>query len=285
VKATPSKLHERGVGQLTRRSSLRTYLDIIRASAREDSANARRLVAGVAVSVIRVGLIAAIYKVAYAHSAARTSLPYANALWSIAAYFAFILNLGIRNVFKIVDREVRTGVVEVGVIKPIDWRLYKICELLGKNGLEFLAQLIVLPIALLIFVGAPDMSHLTFLDSAAFVLLTLLAMIVASAMFLTVGLAAFWLQDAQPVYRILDKLTLVFGGAFVPIALLPHATQILVRYSPFGVYAAPTQLFNPQILPSLGPMVLAAVAWSAFLVFLCDRVWQRAMSKIEVNGG
>lgn len=265
--------------------TLRPYLHIIRTAAREDSANAKRLVGGVLVSVVRVGLIAAVYNVAYQHFSGRPGLSYENTVWSIAIYFAFILNLGLRNVFKIVERQVKTGAVEVGIIKPVDWRLARVCELVGKNGLEFLLQLVVLPLFLLLVVGLPDVSHLSWANILAFGFLTVLAMVAASAMFLTVGLTAFWLNDAQSVFRILDKIIVVFGGAFVPIALLPHAAQLFVRYSPFGVYAAPTQLFNPALAHNMGPMLISAAVWSVVLVLLCNAVWRRAMARIEVNGG
>lgn len=264
--------------------SLKPYVKIVRTSVREDSANAKRLMLGLAVSLIRVGLIAAIYEVAYRH-APHLGLSYKNAVWSIAIYFAFILNLGLRNVFKIVNRDIQTGAVEVGLIKPLDWRLSKVSELLGKNGLEFLLQLIVLPFFLLVVVGAPDLSHLSLGSILVFLLLTVLAMITASAMFLTVGLTAFWLNDATPVYRLLDKAALILGGGFVPIALLPHVAQVFVRYSPFGVYAAPTQLFNPGVVPVLWPTFVSAVLWSFALVCLCQWVWRRAEQRIEVNGG
>jgi ABC-type uncharacterized transport system permease subunit len=263
---------------------MKPYLHIIRTAAREDNANGKRLAGGVLVTVIRVSLIAAIYKVAYAH-AGSVGLSYANAVWSIAVYFTFILNLGLRNIFKVVDQAVQTGAVEVGIIKPIDWRLSKISELLGKNGLEFLVQLVVLPVYLLFLVGPPEVGHLSLASVSAFLLLTTLAMVTALAMFISVGLTSFWLNDAQPVYRILDKLAIIFGGGFVPIALLPHVAQLFVRYSPFGVYAAPTQLFNPNVIPVLLPTLLSAVTWSVILVFFCQFIWRRAMLRIEVNGG
>ncbi len=267
-------------------ANMRVYWHIFFTALREDSANAKRFLAGMAASVVRIVFIAAIYKVAYAlGSRSSGGLSYANAMWSIAVYFAFLLNLGIRNVFRVVDREVRTGVVEVNIIKPVGWRLSKVCELLGKNAMEFLGQLVALPLLLFALVGAPDMSFMTPMGVLAFVLLTLLAMVSAASMFLTVGLTAFWLDDATPTYRILDKLALVFGGGFVPIALLPHAAQAFVRYSPFGVYAAPTQFFNQNIMPVLGTTVVAAVLWSVVLLGICNYVWRRALVRIEVNGG
>jgi ABC-type uncharacterized transport system permease subunit len=264
---------------------MKPYLYIIRTAAREDRANAKRLIGGMLISTLRVGMIAAIYQMAYQHAAGKSGLSYENAVWSIAIYFAFIVNLGLRNIFRLVESAVRTGAVEVGITKPIDWRLGKVCELLGKNGLEFLLQLVILPLFLLLTIGVPSVSHLSAISVLAFALLTVLAMVAASALFLTIGLVAFWLNDAQSVFRIFDKLAMIFGGAFVPIALLPHAAQAFVRYSPFGVYAAPTQLLNPAATHLLAQTVLSAALWSVILVWFCQFVWRRAMARVEVNGG
>jgi len=71
----------------------------------------------------------------------------------------------------------------------------------------------------------------------------------------------------------------------VPIALLPQTVQLFVRYSPFGVYSAPTQLFNPALTQHIVPMLVSAVFWSVVMLAFCQFVWRRAMMRIEVNGG
>lgn len=263
---------------------IKPYLRVVQMHARADRANNSRLIGAVLLSVARVGLLAAIYRVAY-QTLPVSSLSYPNAVWSLAIYYAFILNLGLRAVFTLVNQEVRSGDIEVALLRPLDWPLSKICELLGKNGPEFLIQLVVLPLALLLFVGPPDVSHLSWGIGAGFMVLTVLSIVTASALFLTVGLLAFWLTDAQPVFRLVDKIILIFGGGFVPIALLPAAVQVFVRYSPFGVYAAPTQLFNPAIGSHMVATLIAAVGWSLALIVLCQFVWTRAQRRVEVNGG
>ena len=265
-------------------AKIRPYWRILAVYSRADSANPIRFGVAIAIQVVRVVFIAAIYRVAYNHAPIGL-LSYPNAVWSVAAYFAFIMNLGLRNLFTIVNNDVLSGIVEIALIKPLDWRLSKVCILIGSNGREFLVQLLVMPLILLLLVGPPNLSHLSPVVDISFLVLMLLAIVTASSMFLTVGLCAFWLNDAQPVYRILDKVALIFGGGFVPIALLPVAAQTFVRFSPFGVYAAPTQLFNPGIVPHLPVTLISAVVWSVVLVGLCQWVWLRAQERIEVNGG
>lgn len=261
----------------------RPYLRVLTASARENSANPRQIVAAISVSLFRVFLLSAIYAVAYKFG--KAGLSYENAIWSLAIYFAFIINLGIRDLFKAVEQDVQSGEVELQLIKPLDWRLTKICQAIGKNCIEFTLQLIVLPLFLLLIVGVPDVSFWSPMFLLSFVVLTVFAVVSACCLFMCVGLTAFWLNDAKSVFRMVDKTILVFGGAFVPIALLPPAIQTVVRFSPFGVYAAPTQLFNPAVTSVLTGYLLSAVFWTICLILLNNLMWRRAQSRIEVNGG
>lgn len=261
----------------------RPYWGVLVSSAREDSANPKQIVASIGVSIFRVFLLTAIYAVAYKFGGA--SLTYQNAIWSLAVYFAFIINLGIRDLFKVVEQDVQSGEVELQLIKPLEWRLVKICQLIGKNGIEFILQLLVLPTFLFLTIGQPDISFWSAIFLASFVVLTLFSIVSASYLFMSIGLSAFWLNDSKSVFRLFDKTILVFGGGFVPIALLPHIVQDAVRLSPFGVYAAPTQLFNPNIAAALPAYLLSAVFWTAALILISNFIWHRAQARIEVNGG
>lgn len=265
-------------------ANLKAYWHVMMMSAREDRANPLRVAGAVFIDVVRLILLAAIYKVAY-HAVGSASLPYANALWSIGLYFTLVIGLGTRNVFKLIDRDIKSGAVEAGLIKPLDWRMVKICIIIGKNLLETAAILVATVITLTILVGLPDMHFATPGFVLGYVAIMLLAIIASSALFVAVGLTAFWLNDAQPTFRIVDKFILIFGGAFVPIALLPEVIQGVVRYSPFGVYAASTQLFNQGLVAHLMPTIIASLAWTIVTVVFCNWVWKRAEHRIEVNGG
>ena len=265
---------------------LPAYLHVMRMAGREDRANPARIVGSIFLGIVRIILLAAIYKVAYhAVSSTSSTLPYSNALWSIAVYFALVIGLSMRNVFKLVDREVKDGSVETALIRPLDWRLTKICIQLGKNVLEAFLLAIAFIITLSVLVGAPDISFWNVGFVVGSVVLICLAIIASSALFVTVGLTAFWLNDAMPVYRIVDKFIMIFGGAFVPIALMPGVVQDVVRYSPFGVYAASTQLFNPGLQYHLLPTIISSVIWTILTVLFSNWVWKRAEARIEVNGG
>lgn len=263
---------------------LKAYGHIIRIAAREDSANPQRLAVAVLQLLCRLLLIVAIYHAAYLANP-HPGLAYSNAMWSIGLYLAFVMALGIRNVVLLIESDIKTGAVETLLVKPLDWRLVALCRLVGKNSIEFLIQLIAIPLLLWLVVGLPDVSYMTWQMLPGFIVLVFLCVSTVAAMFILTGMSAFWLNDAKSVYRIVDKLMAAFAGAFVPIALMPAAIQTFVRLSPFGVYASPQNVFNPSFSSLLVPTLLAAIFWSVVLWLTCEFVWRRVQRRIEVNGG
>ena len=49
-----------------------------------------------------------------------------------------------------------------------------------------------------------------------------------------IGCAAFWLQDASPVYWIWQKFNFVLGGLILPLSLYPEWLQKVAYLSPFS---------------------------------------------------
>jgi len=265
-------------------NQIKAYWRVFAAAAREDRANPKRLISATIQAVCRVFLVVEIYRIAYAVSGNHT-LPFANAMWTIALCFVFFLNLGIRNMYIPVEIEIKTGTVETSLINPLDWRLVKFAQLLGKSSLEFLVQLIIMPLVLLIMVGPPNIAHLTPGLGLLFFAFAIMSVVTAAALFMTVGLAAFWLNDAKSVFRIVDKMGLICCGTFVPIAFLPDVMQQIIRFTPFAIYAAPTRIFDPTALNTLTPTIISGVIWTLGMIAICEFVWRRANKKMEVNGG
>jgi ABC-type uncharacterized transport system permease subunit len=188
-------------------------------------------------------------------------------------------------VARLIDLEVKLGTIETGLIKPLDWRIVKLCQLLGKSTLEFLLQLIILPITMLIFVGPPDVSFITPAIFAGLAVLLVFSMIIPACLFTIIGLTAVWTNDAMPIFRIVDKTAAVLTGSFVPVALLPGVMQEILRWSPFGIYSAPQLFFNPQTPSIIVPTLISGVLWVGLMLLFVQIVWKRVERKVEVNGG
>jgi ABC-type uncharacterized transport system permease subunit len=262
----------------------KAYWRVFATSAREDGANPQRLISGLVQNFIRIWLVIVIYGVAYKFNP-HPGLSFANTIWTFGLFFAFVLNLGLRNIARVIDAEVKLGTIETGLIKPLDWRLVKLFQLLGKSTLEFGLQLVILPITMLLTVGPPDVSFISPLVFAGLLVLLVCSMIIPATLFTIIGLTAVWTNDAMPIFRIVDKSCAVLTGSFVPIALLPGVMQTILRWSPFGIYAAPQLFFNPNVPTILVPTLISAVLWVTIMLVASKFMWSRVARKVEVNGG
>jgi ABC-type uncharacterized transport system permease subunit len=59
-----------------------------------------------------------------------------------------------------------------------------------------------------------------------------------TALYLGIGLLAFWLQDVSPVYWVWQKLMFVLGGLMLPLDLYPSVVQRAAEFTPFPVLLA-----------------------------------------------
>lgn len=264
---------------------VKAYLSIAKTSWKEGGSNPKRFMSSIIQMIFRTLLVVAIYRIAYKVGGGNQRMTFANAMWTIGLCFTFFINLGIRNIYQPVEAEIKNGNVETNLIKPLDWRLVKIMELFGKSGQEFLMQLVIMPIVLWVAVGPPDLSYMSPILALTFLLFFVMSVVTASAMFMSVGLSAFWLNDAKSIFRIVDKMALICCGTFVPIALLPDAFQQFISFTPFIIYAAPTRFFDPTMPSHMLVTLASGLLWMFGMLAICQLIWSRSNKKIEVNGG
>jgi ABC-2 type transport system permease protein len=114
----------------------------------------------------------------------------------------------------------------------------------------------------------------------------LAAMLLLTALYLCLGLLAFWLQDVSPVFWVCQKLMFVLGGLMLPLSLYPDFVQRLAMLTPF-----PAMLGGPASFvlgaESIDPGVLAAelILWSAVAALAARAIFRRALKELTVNGG
>ena len=114
----------------------------------------------------------------------------------------------------------------------------------------------------------------------------LVAAALITALYLWIGLLAFWLEDVAPVYWVTQKLMFVLGGLMLPLELYPDFIRRAATFTPF-----PSLLAGPAsfVLPGggVGPDVLASrlAIWAGVTTLALGWVFRRATSALTVNGG
>jgi len=106
-----------------------------------------------------------------------------------------------------------------------------------------------------------------------------------TALYLVIGLLAFWLQDVSPVFWVWQKLLFVLGGLMLPLPIYPGFVQKAAALTPFPVVLASPASF---VLPShVDPWVLLLelALWSGVTAAAATWMFRRAASTMTVNGG
>lgn len=204
-------------------------------------------------------------------------------LWSLAMYSVY-WGVGSRYIFRDISDDVKDGSVEMRLVKPMHYLLWRVAHRLGRQ-VPMLGQRLVVNISfLLVYVGVPNISV-----SPQWVLtvlgLFLCGIMISIMVFIVVGLCAFWIENPMPVMWIVDRFVMIIGGAFVPIALFPSALRVAAEWSPFGAMMAFSQAFTPEFLVHAPKLFLSQGVWLVMMGCIVALMWRAAMRRVAVNGG
>ena len=210
------------------------------------------------------------------------NVDYVTTLWSMFIYFC-IMTLNIRRIHKLIMDDVKSGNVEMFLNKPINYVILTFYKIIGQGIYSFSVISILGSIAMILLVGVPELKLSIFIPT--FIITFILGCILGLIMYSTIGLLAFFMQDVRPIHWITDKLVMVLGGSYLPVALFPPFMKFLAFISPFGainftsstVYSTWNNEFLLRILLQIGWIIIFGLV----LVY----VYKKAREKAMINGG
>jgi viologen exporter family transport system permease protein len=107
-----------------------------------------------------------------------------------------------------------------------------------------------------------------------------------TALHLSIGLLAFWLDDVSPVFWVWQKLVFVLGGLMLPLELYPRFVQRAAGFTPFpALLAGPASLVLGDHLVTPLALARSLAIWSAVTAVAVSWVFRRATTRLTVNGG
>lgn len=243
-----------------------------------------RLLAETLISIARCGILLLLYSYVFnLKGGSVAGLTYQVAAWSMFLYFA-LLPLRLREVGRSIMRDVQSGNVELLFTRPVSYLVFRYWWQLGTGLYPALVITTTGTLGMLLFVGVPDtMSNAVFLPSL--VITAILGCMLTLFLYSIVGLLAFWLEDVNPLYWIVDKSVMILGGAYLPVALFPEFMKQLALYSPFGA----SYLTSHTVYEGWGERYLQLISVQLFWVFACGCIsaalYARARTRVSVNGG
>jgi ABC-2 type transport system permease protein len=203
--------------------------------------------------------------------------------WSMLFYFLLTL-FSLRLIARKIMEDVQTGSVEVIFTKPISYLSYRMWSQVGFGVYSFfIVSIVAIPLWIVI-AGVPATMTTSFFIPTA--LLSLVLGCVLSLLVSTVvGLSAFWIEDANPVFWIIDKSVMILGGSYLPIALFPPLMYKLSVYSPFGAIYFITHTVYPSWRTEWPLLIAIQIFWIIVIVLVAYIVFQSVKKKVSVNGG
>jgi len=106
------------------------------------------------------------------------------------------------------------------------------------------------------------------------------------ALWIGIGLLAFWLGDVGPVSWVWQKLMFVFGGLLMPIDLYPAFVRGIAPFTPFPtVLSRPASLLLHENGGEAAALVLSLAGWGTVTAVTLAFLFRRAAAALTVNGG
>jgi ABC-2 type transport system permease protein len=121
---------------------------------------------------------------------------------------------------------------------------------------------------------------------ALFVPFGLAASVLLTALYVLLGLLAFWLHDVSPVFWVWQKLLFVLGGLMLPLELYPQLFQRVAMVTPFpSLLAAPASFVLGTGVMTPAVLVRHLLIWSCATALTTRWLFRRALSNVTINGG
>lgn len=128
------------------------------------------------------------------------------------------------------EEDYRYGDVQIHMLRPISYLGMKVFYFLGVLLFRLLSTGITGIVLGVLVAGSPEQGVEAIVGAAVMGVLAAILLLLFQAI---LGLSAFWLHDATPLYWVWQKGNFVLGGLMVPLVLYPEWLQWVALATPF----------------------------------------------------
>lgn len=234
--------------------------------------------------VARCGLLLILYQSVFRlNGGTINGTTFAFVAWSMFFYFSFSV-LCLREISRAIMLDVQTGNIELLFTKPVSYLAYRMWWQVGSGLYSFLLITTVATCALALAIGFPPTMQ-TGMFIPTLLLTLVLGALLALCIYTMVGLLAFWIEDINPIYWVVDKAIMILGGSYLPVALFPPLMYGIARYSPFGASQFVSHTVYASWQTAWPLMVGVQATWIVVLSACMYGMFVLARRKVSINGG
>jgi len=182
-------------------------------------------------------------------------------------------------------KKVQDGSIAIDLIRPTSLKYFLLSQDLGNN--LFVVVFSVLPVCLVSIAIFGFRLPSDIIRICLFLLSLVNGIIIIFLINYIFGLLAFWLKSTWYISWYTGALFKLFGGTFVPIWFYPRFLQNISEALPFRLVTfEPISIFTGKLsLASSAYVILYQLIWIVILNITEKLVWNRAQSKISIQGG
>ncbi len=257
---------------------------IVRTLVRDRIYYPSRLIADTCSTIARCGVLLVLYWYVFRlNNGIINNTTYIVAAWSMFFYFTFLV-FRLRDISRLIMQDVQSGNVEILFSKPISYLSYRMWWQIGAGLYPFAIISIIGAIALAFTIGIPaTMSLAIFIPTL--ILVVLLSALLSLFLYSFVGLLAFWIEDINPIFWIVDKAVMILGGSYLPIALFPSFMYKIALWSPFGASQFITHTVYETWATDWIMKVGIQIFWILAAAIIILILFAKARERVSVNGG
>jgi len=203
-----------------------------------------------------------------------------------AAYFLLVFILRQFTVCWVVQplsRDIRLGEMSARLMRPLDPYWMYVADHIVALAMRLP---IVPPVVLLGFILTGAFVKLSLVALPLFLLALIGAWLIRFNMHYSLGLVAFWTEQATSFEGLLFTIYMVFGGALFPIGLLPPVAREIIALTPFPymigfpVDVMLGKLSTVELLRGFGMQLL----WTVAFIGARQLAWRRGLRRYAAVG-
>jgi len=182
----------------------------------------------------------------------------------------------------IIAEDIRQGSIIMNLIKPIHYHLRILAETLGMS--LFFTVVLILPtsLALTLLFNIGSFIHIPF-----FLISLFFGIIIGFLFDFVFGMLAFYIKNLWGIGFGKSALVRLMSGALIPLVFFPESVQKVFEFLPFkSMVFTPVMIFLGKYTPQEIMWAYSnQLFWIGILILINYLVWQKAVSRLTVQGG
>ena len=262
------------------------YLSICRTSFKQESKTIANSLTSVVSFVVIIYIFQQLWQFVYGGNGGGTLINGYSVqmmIWYMIMAEVLMYSVNARDVTRSFSNDIKSGKIAYQLNKPYNYFCYQVCTQAGAFAWKLIFLIPTGIVMGLILLGPIPNFNITYVFPL--IVSLLLAVLLTCIIYGTVGLLAFWVEEATPFTWIIQKFQMLFG-LFFPPEFFPVWLQPIINYSPvYAMMSGPCKLmanFSWDLFLNVSiSQIIYIIVFIAFGILL----YKLGTKKVNVHGG